>query len=178
MTYFESLKDAKGITDVFMERKDKYLPALVLAQEFLREESYLLAKDRELIAAYTSKLNGCKYCCSSHVTFAVSCGITEDEITLVVTNENVSEHPLGPILAYVRKLTLDPSSLTQEDADAVLNDGFTENELKDAIAVCALFNFYNRIVEGHGIEQGTAEDHKDSADIINEIGYDGRYFSK
>jgi uncharacterized peroxidase-related enzyme len=177
MTYFESLKDAKGIGDVFMERRNKYMPALVLAQEFLREPSFLNPKDRELIAAYTSKLNGCEYCCSSHVAFAVSVGCTEEEITLVVTNENVSEHRLGPILAYVKKLTLSPSSINQNDIDNVLNNGFTENELKDAIAICSLFNFYNRIVEGHGIKRGTSEEDLSSADRINEIGYDGRYSS-
>jgi len=149
MTYFDSLQNATEITDVFLQRPNKYMITLTLAQELLREDSHLSSKDREIIAAYTSYLNGCEYCYGSHKEFAKSLGA--DEVDLSIFDVNNGSNNLQPILEYVEKLTKSPSSLTQEDKDKVISFGFTEEELKDAIGVCAAFNFFNRIVEGHGI---------------------------
>ena len=41
--------------------------------------------------------------------------------------------------------------MSQEDADQVYAAGWDERALHDAIEVCALFNFMNRFVEGHGL---------------------------
>jgi hypothetical protein len=63
----------------------------------------------------------------------------------------VIDEKLRPIFAFVKKLTLTPAQMTQEDADAVFAAGWDERALHDAIEVCALFNFMNRYVEGHGL---------------------------
>ena len=170
MTYFESLKEATGITDVFKEKPDKYKYALTLAQELLREPSALAPVDRELIAAYTSFLNRCEYCYGSHKVFAISLGATEDDF---LAFSDPQTHRLGALFEYVRVLTLFPSLLSQELKDIVIKAGFTDDELKDAIGVCAIFNFYNRIVEGHGIS-ANPETWKDASSFINEHGYDRR----
>ena len=62
-------------------------------------------------------------------------------------------HPelrLEPILAYAKKLTLTPTRLTQADADAVFAAGWSERALHDAVLTTCLFNFMNRLLEGHG----------------------------
>lgn len=169
MTHFESIKGARGIRDVFMNRPDKYKQALTLAQELLREPSHLPPLDRELIATYTSFLNGCQYCYGSHKTFCISLGATEEDLDF-----SNPQHRLKPLLEYVRTLTLSPNLTYPHLRDDVLKAGFTEEELKDAIAVCAIFNFFNRIVEGHGIE-ANADTWDASAHFINEHGYDRRY---
>ena len=160
--FFSYLNEKSGIMDIFMKNYKKYSGALTLAQEVLREPSSLSPKDREIIAAYTSKINGCRYCHGSHEEFSKSLGASDSDA-----------NRLGPILKYVKKLTLSPSSLTKSDYDQVLDNGFTEEELDDAIAVCAAFNFYNRIVEGHGIQpqQNYVKDNQ----MINSVGYDQRY---
>lgn len=173
MTRFQSLKETSGIVDVFMERQDKYKYALTLAQDLLRENSYLSPIDRELIAAYTSFLNSCEYCFLSHKKFAESLGATESDWVIFTFDQEIN-HRLSSILKYVRTLTLSPSLITNEDKDLVIEAGFTEDELKDAIGVCAIFNFYNRIVEGHGIIPND-ETFENSATMINNHGYDRRY---
>ena len=62
-----------------------------------------------------------------------------------------------PLLTYVRKLTESPSSVTDLDARVVFDAGFSEDALFDAISVCALFNFMNRMVEGCGVLFGKAD---------------------
>ncbi len=52
----------------------------------------------------------------------------------------------------MRKLTLTPSRITTADADAVRAAGWSNDALHDAIAVCALHNFFNRWVDGTGVD--------------------------
>lgn len=163
---------AAGIGTVFRERPTKYMMLLTHAQEILREPSHLSAADREVIAAYTSKLNGCRYCRGSHAAFAASLGASDADLAMVDTGD-INGHRLEVLLDYVRKLTLAPSTISQSDKEAVHADGFTEDELKDAIAVCAAFNLFNRIVEGHGI--APHDDYTADVAMINTHGFDRRY---
>jgi alkylhydroperoxidase family enzyme len=59
---------------------------------------------------------------------------------------------LRPVLALARKLTLSPSSVTKADAESLSAAGWDESALYYAVAVTALFNLMNRLVEGLGIE--------------------------
>lgn len=161
-----------GIVGVFQDRPNKYMMLLSFAQEILREESYLSSREREIIAAYTSRLNGCEYCCGSHTAFSLSLGATEDDLSMIATGD-IENHPLSSILKYVNKLTLNPSSISDKDKQLVHDQGFSEEQLKDAIAVCAAFNLYNRIVEGHGI--APRDSYEQDVEMINLHGYDRRY---
>ena len=49
--------------------------------------------------------------------------------------------------------------MSPADARRVLDAGWDEQALHDAVSVCALFNFMNRFVSGLGISAG--EDHFD-----------------
>lgn len=166
----KSVKSGDVISDIFMENKNRFMPLLSFAQNILRESSFLSSQDRESIAAFTSNLNKCKYCTGSHKVFALSIGSNEEELNKILS-ENYSDLKLAPILDYVKKLTLTPSELTAEDVNLVISAGYSEDELKDAIVVCAAFNMFNRIVEGHGVEENS-DTWKTSAEIINNYGYD------
>lgn len=66
-----------------------------------------------------------------------------------------SEHVdlrIRPVLAFVRKLTLSPATITLADADAVFAAGWNDRALHDAAAICGLFNLMNRLVNGLGVE--------------------------
>ena len=175
---FSSLKNAKSIVDIFDENPKKYMPSLTLAEEVLREPSHLSSAERELIAAFTSRLNKCDYCADSHIAFANEQGVAIEEIENVLRGE-YREHRLRFVFDYVRKLTLDPTSLTDGDFRSVLDSGITEDELKDAIAVCAAFNYFNRIVEGHFLptDPNGVRGFEQVAQMITKYGYDRRRFN-
>ncbi|NDD18155.1 MAG: hypothetical protein EB104_04595 [Acidimicrobiia bacterium] len=121
---FASLRGTpEGIGAVMAERPQKYMMLMTFAQEILREQSHLTPADREVIAAYTSKLNGCEYCCGSHTEFAKSLGAGADDLA-VVEHGNIDAHRLAALLAYVRKLTLAPSTICEADKQAVHSAGF------------------------------------------------------
>jgi uncharacterized peroxidase-related enzyme len=176
---FTSLKTAQSIVDIFQENPDKYMPSLVLAQQILREPAHLSSAERELIATFTSNLNKCAYCADSHTAFAESLGVDVKELEDVL-NQNYQGHRLSFVFDYVKKLTLNPSSLTPDDFNLVIGSGITEEELKDAISVCAAFNYFNRIVEGHFLPTHPegAKGFTQVAEMITKYGYDRRNFNE
>ena len=91
---------------------------------------------------------------------------------LVLSGET-SDLKLAALMEYVKKLTLSPSEITESDFADVINSGVSEEELKDAVAVCAAFNYYNRIVSGHGLK-ANEETWKPAAEMISRHGYDRR----
>lgn len=59
--------------------------------------------------------------------------------------------PATPVLRLVRTLTLTPAKVRDAEVAAVYEAGWDEQAVHDAVSVCALFNFMNRLVEGLGI---------------------------
>lgn len=168
---FDSIKEESTIIDVFMENKKRYMMMLSFAQEVLREPSSLSPQDREIIAAYTSYLNGCKFCYGSHRLFAQS---IDAEIDVLDSGIKSIPNRLTTIFNLVEQLTKHPSNMTKRLYDECYEAGFTQEQVKDAIAVCSAFNFFNRIVEGHGVQENS-ETWAPSAQQINSVGYDGRF---
>ncbi len=156
MTYLPSLPDDAVLLDVFRAYPATSRPLLEYHQVLLRGPSPLTVAERELIAAYVSGLNACRYCHGVHAATAQAFGISEG--TLDALLDDVGTAPvaerLKPLLRYARKLTLTPSKITPGDAEAVLAAGWEEQALHDAVAVCGLFNLMNRLVEGLGIAAG------------------------
>ena len=153
MSIFKSLPDNPDMIQVFSKFNDGLLPLCEYHDVILRGDSPLSVGDRELIASYVSGLNACRFCFGAHPAIAESHGIDPVLLENLIENPEQAgvEEKLLPLLAYVKKLTLSPSKISPSDAQAVFAAGWEEKALFHAIAVCALFNFMNRIVEGCGI---------------------------
>ncbi len=172
MTYLPSLPSDAVLLDVFRAYPGTARPLLDYHQALLRGPSPLTVAERELIAAYVSGLNACRYCHGVHTATAQAFGIPEG--TLGALLEDIGTAPVAermkPMLRYVGKLTLTPAKITPGDAEAVLAVGFQEQALHDAVAACGLFNLMNRLVEGLGITAG--EDYfRTAAGRLSETGY-------
>ncbi|TBR11813.1 MAG: peroxidase [Rugosibacter sp.] len=154
MSRFSSLPSHATVMDVFKLSPELTNPILDYHEVLLRGPSPLSIAERELIAAYVSGVNNCGFCHGAHTATAEACGIGKGLVKEFLADINHPElsEKMRPILSYVRKLTEVPSSITVEDVAAVFNAGWNEQALHHAIHVCALFNFMNRLVEGHGIE--------------------------
>ena len=120
----------------------------------MRGPSPLSVGQRELIAAWSSKLGECPYCYGGHQAAATVLGYSQDLLEGMLTDIDGAdiEDEMKPLLKYVRKVALEPYKLVQADADAVFAAGWDERALHDAIAVTCTFAFMNRLVLGHGIE--------------------------
>ena len=134
------------------------LPDDAGVRHILRTNPQLTAADKELIAAYVSGLNACQYCYGVHSETAKAFGMPQSLIDALLTDlETAPVSPrLKPVLAYARLLTLTPTRATQGHVDAILAEGWTERDLHDAILTVCLFNFMNRLLEGHGVKGSPA----------------------
>ncbi len=156
MALFPSLPEIPHLGDTFKRFPKGLIHLLKYHDVFLREESELSIAQRELIAAYVSGLNKCEFCQTAHDLAARAFGVEEELLQQLHDNFATApvEEKMRPILAYVAKLTSAPIKLVSADAQAVYDAGWSEDALYDAIVVCALFNFMNRIVEGTGVIPG------------------------
>ncbi len=153
MSLFPSLPDTPHLSDVFKAFPDTVGPILEYHEILLRGESPLSIGERELIAGFVSGLNACNFCFGSHKIIASRFGIDEALIDALVSDIDTApvDEKLKPILHYVKKLTSLPTQLVKQDAIAVFDAGWSEKALYDAVQVCAIFNFMNRIIEGTGV---------------------------
>ncbi|MFQ5533198.1 MAG: carboxymuconolactone decarboxylase family protein [Sphingomonadales bacterium] len=154
MVFFPSLAKKPVLISIFEKFPGPVKPLLEYHDIVLRGPSTLSVAERELIAAYVSALNGCRYCRGVHTVTAEVHGVPKgliDDLYEDIETAAVDEKFM-PVLRYVKKLTEAPDSLTQADADAIFDAGWDEQTLHDAVAVCCLFNFMNRFVEGLGVE--------------------------
>ena len=60
------------------------------------------------------------------------------------------------MLEYTEKLTIAPSSMTEDDIEALRKAGWTDRDILDIVHVCAYFNFRVRIVDGLGLKHTEA----------------------
>ena len=56
------------------------------------------------------------------------------------------------MLAYARKLTREPSSVTQGDIEALRNAGFSDQAILEINLTVSYMNFVNRVAEGLGVK--------------------------
>lgn len=154
MSYLPSLGQNPVLLNVFKKFPATVRPLLEFHEILMRGPSPLTGAERELIAAYVSALNGCRYCTGAHTATAEEMGIQKGLVSRLKADIDSSgvDDRLRPILRYVKKLTEAPSAVDRTDAEAVLAAGWDERALHDAVQVCCLFNFMNRFIEGLGIE--------------------------
>lgn len=153
MPLFPSLPASPHLSDIFKAFPEAVKPLLTYHDILLRGESPLTVAERELIAAFVSGLNACSFCFGAHKLYAQVFGIEETVIDALVADIDSApvDKKLKPLLRYVAKLKDLPPRLTDTDAHAVYNAGWSERALYDAIQITSLFHFMNRIIEGTGV---------------------------
>lgn len=174
MTRLRSLPTPASLIDVYKTYPDPMLHISEFLQSLMRGPSPLSEGERELIGAYVSGLNGCAYCYGSHALIAESFGIAAEVLEGLMRDIDSSsvDERIKPLLRYAGKLTQSPARMSDADAAAVYDAGWDDTALFHTIAVCAYFNFVNRVVEGTGVS-GEQTDYQKEADHLIERGYIG-----
>lgn len=153
MTKLRSLPDNPEMVDVLAKYPQGFAGLCDYHDAILRGPSELSVAERELIAAYVSGLNQCNFCHGAHRTYAEVHGIDPDVFEKLVADPATAgiDSKLLSLLEYAHALTLTPSMVGDGLADAVYDAGWGEEALFTTVAVTALFNMMNRLVEGTGI---------------------------
>ena len=75
------------------------------------------------------------------------------------------------MLGFLEKMTLSPQELGPADVAPLREAGLTDEEIADAIHVCAAFNLVNRLADALGWEAQKATAIHRFADMLLKIGY-------
>jgi uncharacterized peroxidase-related enzyme len=142
-------------------------------QEVLRGPSPLSPGLRELIAAFTSRKNRCRFWTGSHA--AVAAELLGDAGLVDKALEDHRASPLGKaekaLLDFAERVTAAPADVRREDVEALRRAGWSEEAIYDAITVCALFNFYNRWCDAAGVHDLPAKAYQMAARETARRGY-------
>jgi uncharacterized peroxidase-related enzyme len=165
---------APDIARVLLYRPELFgAPISKYAQRLLRDASEWTVGERELIAAYVSHCNECRYCYGAHRAVA------ERALGSVVVDavfKEISTAPISPqlreTLAFVRKLVIEPTAVTRDDADAARASGVSQTALEDAVHVCAAFCIINRLANSLGFEILSFTGFDRAAKFLLKYGYD------
>lgn len=111
----------------------------------------------EAIGVWVSSLNECGYCVDHH--FAGMKRLLGDDaksaaIRAAIDARDFADAPLETAqlaaLAYARKLTLAPATITQADIETLRAVGYDDGEILEINQVSAYFSYANRTVLGLG----------------------------
>ncbi len=78
---------------------------------------------------------------------------------------------LRAMLAFLEKLTLRPDEIGPDDVAPLRAAGLHDEEIADAIHVCALFNVINRVADSLGFEQADRNGYETGARMLLAKGY-------
>lgn len=103
-------------------------PLHEFAHRLLRGPSPFTEGEREVLAAYVSRLTHCAFCEASHTAVAALYGYDRtiiEQLAQDLTHANIAER-LKPVFRYVRRLTLAPARVDQAEVTAMYEAGWDE----------------------------------------------------
>ena len=140
--------------------------------EAMRGPSAWSVADRELMAAYVSKVNESAFCVGAHTATASRAyqDGTKVQAVLADLESAAIEEPLRATLRMLGKLTAE-GKLSAEDMREVLATGVSRQQAQDALAVCAAFNTTGRLADAFGFEMLSPEGFEAGAKYLLKRGY-------
>lgn len=146
--------------------------AKTFTHEAMRGPSDWSVGDRELMAAYVSKLNESAFCVAAHTATASRAFQNGSMVAAVLDNLDSApiEEPLRATLRMLGKLTTE-GTVSAEDMRVVLAAGVLRQQVEDALAVCAAFNTTARLADAFGFEVLSPEGFEAGAKYLLKRGY-------
>ena len=171
MSFLSYSKDFQGVSDIFLRDPVRYLPFVQLLDNVMSKESELSKAQKEMIALYSSHLNGCHYCVDSHSCVLTSLKTDEDLVHSLVNNSTgVLDDKLRAVFIFANKLTLEPENISETDIDAIRSAGCSDQTIQDTICVVSTFAFLNRLVDGFGLV-GSDDHFQQVGNMVAQQGY-------
>ncbi|GGM66185.1 carboxymuconolactone decarboxylase [Micromonospora sonchi] len=165
-----------GIRGPMRFRPETARPLNGLAEALLRAPHPTLSPgERELVAAYVSGLNECRFCCASHSALAAAqlpsgMALVEQVCADLATAEIGEKlRALLRIAAAVQRSGRDVTAELVAEARAA---GATDLEVHDVVLIAAAFCMFNRYVDGLGtLAPDDPASHEIAAKRIVQHGY-------
>ena len=153
MAHIDLGNDSPGIRGLFEFRPETARPLGHLAEVLLRGDNSLSRGERELIAAYVSALNDCRFCASSHAAFAalqLPDGWSVVDGVLQDTSSSAVSDKLRSLLELAAEVQRGGREVKPGTVEAARRAGSTDVEIHDTVLIAAAFCMFNRYVDGLG----------------------------
>lgn len=123
-------------------------PMKQITHEAMRGASAWSIGDRELMAAFVSKMNGCDYCIQAHTAVSARAYGDAAKVAAVLADVETAaiDERLRATLLMLRKLTRE-HAVDAQDMRRVLAAGVTRAQVEDALAVAFAFGTLNRLAD-------------------------------
>ena len=143
------------------------------SQGVLRAPATISPAMRELIAAWTSFQNECRFCTRAHAAAAAELIGSEELVQSVLSDLEASplEEKDKAMLRFVTKVTRELPAVTAADVERVRAAGWDDEAIYFAITTCTLFNFYNRGITATGVAEMSEEAHRQQGRHLARSGY-------
>jgi len=140
--------------------------------EVMRGPSPLSPGLRELIGAFVSSRNQCRFCRCAHAPVAAKLLGQElvDEVLFDLESSRLDEAH-KELLRYVGKLADNPAGVDAADINRIKQAGWSEEAIYDALTVAAVFKFYNTWNNGSGVQTMSSADYVHSGNRLLSVGY-------
>ena len=140
-----------GIRGLLRYRPATARPLSELTEVLLRGPGTLARGERELIAAYVSALNDCRYCSSSHS----ACAAAQLPGGMALVDQVRADPASAPVPAKLKALLAIAAAVahsghavTAEQVAGARAAGATDLEIHDTVLIAAAFCMFNRYVDG------------------------------
>ncbi|WP_026421220.1 carboxymuconolactone decarboxylase family protein [Actinokineospora inagensis] len=147
------------VPDIFrlVSTSPNLLEVVVSGYTGMFTDSALPRATKELVAAWTSRLNDCGYCATTHNWFLRQFGGPESLADALTTAAGIDDLPIdaaeSALLRLTAKVTEGVSDVDAEWVAATAH--WTEEQVLEAVFCAALFAFINRLVSTLGLAAPT-----------------------
>jgi uncharacterized peroxidase-related enzyme len=147
-------------------------PFTAWVHQVLRGPSEWSVGERELMAAFVSRLNQCRFCADSHAAI-VDASMGPDIAAAIERDWRTA--PVGPrltaVLVLLEVLTLRPQEFGPAQLAAARAVGISQAAMRDVIDICAIFCTINRIADAVDFAVPNAEARRADAKVLLRRGY-------
>lgn len=176
MAHIDLPEGLPGILGPMALRPETTEPLNAFTNALLFDENNTLTRgERELIAARVSRLNGCKFCCDSHSTFAalqIAGGFETVDCVLDHPDDAPVSEKMKALLTIAGQVQQSGRAVTEEAVADARAKGATDIEIHDTVLIAAAFCMFNRYVDGLGTwAPENRDDHLESGRMIVQHGY-------
>jgi uncharacterized peroxidase-related enzyme len=151
MPYISLDSSEPGIRGLLRYRPETGRPLSELAEVLLRGPSTLTRGERELIAAYVSGLNDCRYCSASHS----ACAAAQLPGGMALVEQVRTDAGRAPVSAKLKTLLAIAAAVRHSGLDVTAElvaqaraADATDLEIHDTVLIASVFCMFNRYVDG------------------------------
>ncbi len=151
MAHIHLENEIPGMRSLYFFRPDTGDSLYELTQILLRDESPLSIAERELIAAFVSKLNECNFCANSHAAAAKYLLKSDNnivELALMDYKNSPLTSKLKSLLQIAECVSKDARTVSVEMVQDARNNGAIDRDIHDTVLIAATFCMFNRYVDG------------------------------